>query len=51
MAVVQFVLDRGQGDLTAGYTIPRDAMLETEPIDGEPCRFRTCYPTTSGRSS
>ena len=19
-------------------------MLETEPIDGEPCRFRTCYP-------
>ncbi len=21
-------------------------MLETEPIDGEPCRFRTCYPTT-----
>ncbi len=20
--------------------------METEPIDGEPCRFRTCYPTT-----
>ena len=46
MAVVQFALDRTQGDLRAGYTVPRHAMLETEPIDGEPCRFRTCYPTT-----
>ncbi len=46
MAVVQFVLDRGQGDLTVGYTIPREAAIETDPIDGEPCRFRTCYPTT-----
>jgi type VI secretion system protein ImpG len=46
MAVVQFALDRGQGELTAGYTVPRHAMLETEAIDGEPCRFRTCYPTT-----
>ena len=46
MAVVQFALDRGQGELAAGYTVPRHAMLETEPIDGEPCRFRTCYPTT-----
>jgi type VI secretion system protein ImpG len=46
MAVVQFLLDRGQGDLSTGYTIPRHALLETEPIEGEPCRFRTCYPTT-----
>jgi len=46
MAVARFVLDRGQGDLTTGYTIPRHAMLETDPVDGEPCRFRTCYPTT-----
>ena len=46
MAVVQFVLDRGQGDLTGGYTIPREASIETDPIDGQPCRFRTCYPST-----
>lgn len=46
MAIVQFVLDRGQGELTTGYTIPREAAIETDPIDGEPCRFRTCYPTT-----
>ena len=46
MAVVQCVLDRGQGDLTGGYTIPRESAIETEPVDGEPCRFRTCYPVT-----
>ncbi len=45
MAVAQFALDRGQGELSAAYTIPRHAMLETAPIEGEPCRFRTCYPT------
>ena len=45
-AVVQFTLDRGQGDLVKGYTIPPESSLETEPIDGEPCRFHTCYPTT-----
>lgn len=47
MAIVQFTLDRGQGDLTAGYSIPEQSLLETEPIDGEPCRFRTCYPATA----
>lgn len=46
MAVVQFVLDRGQSELASGYTIPREAMIETEPIEGEPCRFRTCCPVT-----
>lgn len=46
MAVVQFVLDRSQGELTTGYTIPRTTALETEAIEGEPCRFHTCYPTT-----
>ena len=46
MAVVQFVLDRGQGELTHRLRDPARRALETEPIDGEPCRFRTCYPTT-----
>jgi type VI secretion system protein ImpG len=46
MAVVQFVLDPAQGELASGYTLPRDSELESEPIDGEPCRFRTCYPVT-----
>lgn len=46
LAIVQFVLDRSQGELTAGYAVPRETLLETEPVDGQPCRFRTCYPVT-----
>ncbi len=45
-AIVRFELDRQQGELTTGYRIPRGALIETEPIEGQPCRFRTCYPTT-----
>lgn len=44
MAIVQFVLDPSQSGLTAGYHLDRDTELETEPIQGEPCRFRTTYP-------
>lgn len=44
MAIVQCVLDRTQGELTTGYRIPRHTMIESEPIDGEPCRFQTAYP-------
>ncbi len=44
MAIVQFVLDPSQSGLTAGYHLERDSELETEPIQGEPCRFRTNYP-------
>ena len=46
MAVVQLMLDRGQGALTAGYTIPRETMIEADVPEGDPCRFRTCYPVT-----
>lgn len=46
MAIVQFALDRQQGQLTTGYAIPRGSAVETEPIDGQPCRFRTAYPVT-----
>ena len=46
MAVVEFQLDRAQSGLTAGYRIDRHRSIETEPIGGEPCRFRTVYPVT-----
>jgi type VI secretion system protein ImpG len=45
-AIVQMSLDRHKGQLTTGYTLPRGEMVETEPIAGQPCRFRTCYPVT-----
>jgi type VI secretion system protein ImpG len=46
MAIVRFALDRRQSKLKTGYRIGRDSMLQTEPLDGEPCRFRTCYDVT-----
>jgi type VI secretion system protein ImpG len=46
LTIVQFELDPAQDELTAGVVLPRDTAMETEPIQGEPVRFRTCYPTT-----
>ncbi len=43
MAVIQFI---PQADLTEASILPRHTSLRTEPIDGDPCRFRTCYPVT-----
>jgi type VI secretion system protein ImpG len=46
LAIVQFDLAAEQNGLTAGATLPRHTQLETEPIQGLPCRFRTGYPVT-----
>src|SRR5262249_16104121 len=46
LAVAQLEPGRPGSELRAGQTVRRHAELETEPIDGEPCRFRTCYPVT-----
>jgi type VI secretion system protein ImpG len=46
MAIVQLELDPEQNELTTGYVVPRGSMVETEPIQGEPCRFRTGYSVT-----
>src|SRR5207248_140111 len=45
MAVVQFELDPAQNEITSGYTVPAQTPIETESIQGAPCRFRSCYPT------
>lgn len=31
--------------LTGTITVPRDTEVESVPVDGTPCRFRTCYDT------
>ena len=46
MSVAQFSLDSQQGKLTTGYAIERETVLYSRPIQGTPCRFRTCYPVT-----
>ena len=43
MAIVSFT---PQPDLGAPYRIERGTEIETEPVDGEPCRFVTRYPVT-----
>jgi len=45
-AIVQFSLDRHKGQLATGYRINRGEALETEPVEGQSCRYRTCYPVT-----
>ena len=45
-AIVQFELDPAGGDLSAAKRIDRHSVLETPPIEGQPCRFRTAYPVT-----
>lgn len=42
-AIVQFT---GLASATAPYTVPAGTSLDTEPVGGERCRFRTVYPVT-----
>lgn len=46
MSVAQFALDSQQGKLTTGYKVERGSVLYSRPVQGTPCRFRTCYPVT-----
>lgn len=43
-SIVQFKLQESQFELVGGYKIAPKTKLTTQEIDGEPCRFRTCYP-------
>src|ERR671915_2201062 len=46
MSLIELRLDPDQGKLTTGYRVKRDTMLYSRPVDGVPCKFRTCYDTT-----
>lgn len=46
MSLVEFELDPAQGKLTTGYSIPRGTQLYSRAVNGQSCRFRTCYDTT-----
>ncbi len=46
MSIAQFALDPDKGKLTTGLTIDRNSVLYSRPVDGVPCKFRTCYDTT-----
>ncbi len=46
MSIVEFHLDPEQGKLTTGLNIPRGSVLYSRPVEGVPCKFRTCYDVT-----
>ena len=45
-SVVRFALPPDQAEMVQGFSIARGSSMETEAIDAEPYRFRTCYPVT-----
>ena len=47
MAIVKVRPVTGSSSAPGPQILPRGLEIETDPIDGEPCRFRTCYPVTS----
>ena len=42
-AIVRFRLKASQAEQVVPYTIPRGSLVETQPVDGQACRFRTAY--------
>jgi len=45
MSIVEFQLDTEKGKLASGIPIPRNSTLQSRPVQGHPCTFRTCYDT------
>lgn len=45
MAIVQFGYGSPKDKLTNVQKLGRGAKLSSRPVDGTPCRFRTCYET------
>jgi len=46
MSIVEFVVDSEQINPETGLKIDRGATLNSQPVGGAPCKFRTCYDTT-----
>jgi type VI secretion system protein ImpG len=45
-SLVEIELDPELGKLPGGVHVPRGSELRSRPVQGMPCRFRTCYDTT-----
>ena len=44
MSIVQFQIDPDELHLTSRHTVARHRELYSQPVNGMPCKFRTCYP-------
>ncbi|MFZ0707356.1 MAG: type VI secretion system baseplate subunit TssF [Candidatus Korobacteraceae bacterium] len=45
MSVVEFQLDSEKGKLASSISIRKNSPLQSRPVQGVPCTFRTCYDT------
>jgi len=45
-SLTEIELDPELGKLPGGFHVPRGSELRSRPVQGMPCRFRTCYDTT-----
>ena len=43
MSVAEFHSDPERGKLTSRLVIPKGTALYSKPVEGVPCKFRTCY--------
>ena len=46
MSITQFHYRPERGKLTSQLKIPKGTVLYSRPVEGVPCKFRTCYDTT-----
>jgi len=46
MSITQFHTDPERGKLTSSLKVPKGTVLYSRPVEGVPCKFRTCYDTT-----
>ena len=46
MSVAEFHTDPERGKLTSSLRVPKGTVLYSRPVEGVPCKFRTCYNTT-----
>jgi type VI secretion system protein ImpG len=46
MCIVQMHLDADPGGMASPQKVPRGSVLNSKPVGGVPCRFRTCFDTT-----
>jgi type VI secretion system protein ImpG len=46
MSIVEFHMDYEQVSPEKGLTLDRGALLRSRPVNGVPCKFRTCYDVT-----
>jgi type VI secretion system protein ImpG len=46
MSIVEMSLDVEQGGAGSPQKVPRGSVLNSKPVAGVPCQFRTCFDTT-----